>query len=350
MLTIVIKQKKINKTKELATKNKNKKNEEDILKTKKDELSTIENGLKKLENEKVVLENSLKGKDGEIRSLGQEGNLGKGGALLKGIGNGLTKKASLETKDVANFINAESQILRLENLIKETNDLISKENSNPDDIEYNTSSDGTDRETPATLYKLHSLSERIAYIKSKLEAGLVNYGDKNYITIQYELLSKLSEAEITLFDSKATFDRKLKLIALNSAIRDDKKTEIKTRLSHAEDKYLKDKKTLFKKIIDKNIGIKNSNKNWYIAGAVTKGAILAGTVSATVGEIFRSLGWGAPAAGGNNTPEAVISTPPEVPEHIITNPGIKFPDPNSIVDQIKVYIGEDASTFENRAK
>lgn len=96
------------------------------------------------------------------------------------ISNTLSGK-NINAKEVGSFIDADSQIQRLDNIIQKID---SAENSK----DFLSSKD--------------QLLARVNYIEDKHEKGLINYGTKDAIGRNYELLKKLSYAQVLL----STFD------------------------------------------------------------------------------------------------------------------------------------------------
>lgn len=115
-------------------------------------------------NEKTFMER--KQADGTREELIDK-NSGKGNIskLLSGT--------EINTKEVAGFVDADSQIQRIDRLL---NDLKNEKFNN---------------QIPKIISQINA---RVDYIRQKQEEGLINYGTQNSISLNYELMKKISEA------------------------------------------------------------------------------------------------------------------------------------------------------------
>lgn len=151
----------------------------------------------------------------------------------RGLASQLLTGQNINTKEVGAFIDADSQIQRLDNLIEK--------------IEKT-----KDRKEKMLLKD--QLFARINYIEDKHEAGLINYGTKNKIGANYELLKKMSFARVQL----GTFN----FIENKNVVKNTQRRE-----------------TLLTKIIDNNNLEFNKNQSDYKLSETIRGAVIAGGFS-----------------------------------------------------------------------
>lgn len=105
------------------------------------------------------------------------GILGTAGKVMSGF--------DVNTKEVAGFIDADSQIQRLERLL-------GKLRADPSDLERNNI--------------ISELNGRVQFIEFKLDQGLVNYSEKNPSATGYQMLELLSEAAVECEIQKDNLD------------------------------------------------------------------------------------------------------------------------------------------------
>jgi len=127
-------------------------------------------------NEKTFIERKLENGTREelIDKNSGKGNISK---LLSGT--------EINAKEIAGFIDADSQIQRIENLLAKL-DKISNEKE-----KYG--KEGYDDEVSKIISQINA---RVDYIRQKQEAGLINYGTENPISKNYTLMQKMSEISV----------------------------------------------------------------------------------------------------------------------------------------------------------
>lgn len=159
----------------------------------------------------------------------------------------------VNTKEVAGFIDADSQIKRLDRLTK--------------NLEKSTD--------PAERNKIISeLNARIDYIEDKLEKGLVNYGsnEAKAIGLGYKFLKTLSEAEIT-----ATM-HPLGLDGLDALTNPDDPELLNDLREQSEEMYLKRGKHL-EEILNLGKEKRESEQKGYINKETVKGVVTGAGLS-----------------------------------------------------------------------
>lgn len=116
--------------------------------------------------EKTFMERKM---ESGVREELKDKNLEKG-VIAKTLGG-----KEINTKEVAGFIDADSQIQRIENLEKKLEKAEKLEEKNK---------------------LISQINSRVDYIRNKIDGGLVNYGKENPIASNYKLMQKMCELSV----------------------------------------------------------------------------------------------------------------------------------------------------------
>ncbi len=249
----------------------------------------------------------------ERRIEGKKGIMDDKNAKKGLISKALTGK-DVNAKEVAAFVDADSQIQRLDKLMQKL------ENA------------GTETERARIISEL---STRVDYINQKHNEGLINYGSKNPTGLGYALLKNLSDASIQVqmnsIDLNKIPDEKITIKDLDEKgkvkevreleLRDWIKEEIEQRSRLLENVMANNEKELGKKQAD-----------------FKRDEILRGMA---VGAGFSLVGWSIANWWGGGTPhsigsEGLTSTTPLVGTHGIENVGMTPPNLGQAIDNTYV--------------
>jgi hypothetical protein len=199
----------------------------------------------------------------ERKEAGKEGLFDDKNAGKKGLAtNIMPGKTGVNAKEVAAFVDADSQVHRLSSLM--------------DKLETTTNQ----KERSEIL---SALTARIQYVEKKHEEGLINYGTKNAVGLNYELLKIMSEAQVKAREYEIAPDGLINLAKItNPTIIDNLDPQF---LDTIQDGHSNDvrRRELLEYVTNLNKGIMESNQSYFKNTETARGAL--------VGAGFSLLGW-----------------------------------------------------------
>jgi hypothetical protein len=186
------------------------------------------------------------------------------GKILKEASKVISGK-DVNAREVAGFIDADSQIQRLENILNKIGGT-----TNPGE--------------KARL--ILELERRSNYIRSKLEEGLINYGTNNPVGINYEMLRLLSKAAVEIQANKPNFaDIPDELIEIKVMSMDGSSRMEKRQLRDLIQEDNRDVAVILERLRQKNeIGF-DDKQAAFKKHEIIRGALVAATFSGLAYEI-----------------------------------------------------------------